>query len=155
MAVHLLHTVGRSLTLEAVSLHDTSSTAALTRANDVDVINPVKRSVEGLTDVIREYERQEMETKIYTLIPPSWLPEMRMFTESEYSTVRSKENTLVRDGELVKAVDDLAAFIEAYLAVRNGIQNQDLHEAMHNVRTRYWAKNYAGIDFSQLYEEFS
>ena len=70
--------------------------------------------MEGLRDLIKEYEHEEMEKKIYKLIPPSWHAEMRMFTEDEFS------DTASRDGTLIKAADDLAAFIESYLSLENG-----------------------------------
>ena len=113
-----------------------------------DIINPVKKSVEGLDDLIKDYERQEMEKKIYKLIPKHWHSAMRMFTENEFS------NNDVRDGELVKGADDLAAFIEAYLSLKNGIQNEDLLYAKINLREKYKSKTISGINFGEIYADF-
>ena len=113
-----------------------------------DIINPVKKSVEGLDDLIKEYEKSEMDKKIYKLIPAEWHSDMRMYTENEF------ENTTNRDGKLVKAADDLAAFIEAYLSVKNGIHNENLMLAMENLRSKYNNKIISGIDFGLIYKEF-
>ncbi|MBE3089577.1 MAG: HD domain-containing protein [Actinobacteria bacterium] len=113
-----------------------------------DIINPVKKSVEGLDDLIKEYERSEMDKKIYKLIPEQWHGEIRMFTEHEF------ENMQNRDGELVKAADDLAAFIEAYLSIINGIHNENLVTAMNNLKEKYKAKVVNGINFGKIYDDF-
>ena len=113
-----------------------------------DIINPVKRSVEGLKELIKEYEQEEMERKIYKLIPSGWHSQMRMFTESEFA------NTSLRDGELIKASDELAAFIEAYLSLKNGINNDDLHNARETIAKKYKSKIILGVDFGKMYEEF-
>jgi len=83
-----------------------------------------------------------MERRIYgpELIPKAWQPEMRIFTENEFlskvtidgqlrhttsdtitaSYNRDRYNPV--DGELVKAADDLAAFMEAYLGCKTAFQ---------------------------------
>ena len=119
-----------------------------------DIINPVKRSVEGLPDLIKEYERDEMERKIYKLIPKQWHSEMRGFTEDEFTDTVMADGKMKRDGELIKAVDDLAAFIEAHLSLVNGIQNVDLKNAKCSVINKYKNKIISGIDFGQLYKGF-
>ena len=113
-----------------------------------DIINPVKRSVEGLKDLITEYEREEMEKKIYKLIPQNWHAAMRMFTENEFT------DTETRGGNLVKGVDELAAFIEAHLALKNGIYNEDLEKARNSLVDKYRLKIIDGIDFGQIYSDF-
>ena len=112
-----------------------------------DIINPVKKSVEGLDDLIKEYEIQEMEKKIYKLIPENWHKDIRRFTEDEFS------NTEERDGELVKGADDLAAYMEAYLALKNGIRNEALVSAMQNLIKKYRGKIISGIDFEKIYRD--
>ena len=114
-----------------------------------DIINPVKKSVEGLDDLIKEYEIQEMEKKIYKLIPESWHGDIRHFTEDEFS------NTGARDGALVKGADDLAAYMEAYLALKNGIRNEALVSAMQNLKNKYRDKIISGIDFEKIYSKFA
>ena len=137
-----------------------------------DIISPVKHSIRGLSNLIKRYEKEQMEEKVYPLVPKDWYPEMRMFTENEFKTIvtvdgqtrrttsddinRSfnRDNFDPRDGELVKAVDDLAAFLEAYLAKKNGIVCKELRQAEQDIRRRYQRKTVAGIDFGELYLRF-
>lgn len=113
-----------------------------------DIINPVKKSVEGLDDLIKEYEIQEMEKKIYKLIPKGWHEDIRQYTENEFS------DTASRDGSLVKGADDLAAYIEAYLTLKNGIKNESLTNAMESLRDKYRDREIMGIDFEEIYAGF-
>ena len=139
-----------------------------------DIISPVKRSATGLDRFVKDFEREEMERRIYgpELIPKAWQPEMRMFTENEFlskvtidgqlrhttsdtitaSYNRDRYNPV--DGELVKAADDLAAFMEAYLALQNGISNPQLHTAVREKQLFYRDRTIADINLSNLYNEF-
>jgi len=113
-----------------------------------DIINPVKKSVKGLDELIKDYEIEEMEKKIYKLIPDSWHKDIRMFTENEFSDINQ------RNGVLVKGADDLAAFIEAYLALKNGIKNGDLIYAKNKLKNKYKSKVIEGINFGKIYSDF-
>ncbi|MDD3628595.1 MAG: HD domain-containing protein [Actinomycetota bacterium] len=113
-----------------------------------DIINPVKKSVKGLDELIKDYEVEEMERKIYKLIPKSWQSDIRMFTENEFS------DTNWRNGVLIKGADDLAAFIEAYLALKNGIRNEDLVYAKNKLKNKYKSKIIEGINFGKIYNDF-
>jgi putative hydrolase of HD superfamily len=137
-----------------------------------DIISPVKRSVEGLDKIIREYEKEMMEKEVYRLIPSSWHSEMRLFTENEFEglvrmdgevrKVTSEEIRLrynedrfdPRDGELVQAADRLAAFIEAYEAIRNGSGCKELQEARWTIKSEYEHSVVSGINFGQIYADF-
>ena len=119
-----------------------------------DVINPVKRAVAGLKDLIKEYERVEMEKKIFKLIPKSWHPAMQMFTENEFVDIVAPGGSIKRDGELIKGIDELAAFIEAYLSLKNGVQSEALETAMADLREEYRSKTICEVDFGRIYSDF-
>ena len=137
-----------------------------------DIISPVKRSIKGLTRLIKEYEREQMEEEVYRLIPRGWRPEMKMFTEDEFAGVvtlrgrmarkRSDEITLrynqdkynPKDGEIIEATDHYAAFLEAYLALKNGITSQELEDAKNSIKKRYQGKVVGGINFGEIYADF-
>ena len=139
-----------------------------------DVISPVKRASTGVDRFVKEFEREEMQRRIYRpkLIPQAWEPEMRMFTEDEFASKVTVEGKLQNatsdaisasynddrynpvDGELVKAADDLAAFMEAYLALQNGISNAQLRTAVREKSLFYRYKTIAGIDFGKVYKGF-
>jgi 5'-deoxynucleotidase YfbR-like HD superfamily hydrolase/competence protein ComGF len=140
-----------------------------------DVISPVKRAATGVDRFVKEFERDEMQRRIYRpkLIPQAWEPEMRMFTEDEFASKVTIEGKLQNttsdaitasynhdqynpvDGELVKAADDLAAFMEAYLALQNGISNAQLRTAVREKSLFYRHKTIAGIDFGKVYKGFN
>jgi putative hydrolases of HD superfamily len=137
-----------------------------------DIISPVKRSIEGLDELLKQYEREQMEEEVYGLIPHDWHDEMKMFTEDEFSnivTVGGKHVTVSsneisakynsdkfnpRDGELLKAVDELAAFIEAFMALKNGLTSQDMSDAKNRLSEKYKHSEVAGIRFGELYADF-
>lgn len=137
-----------------------------------DIISPVKRSVEGLSDLIKEYEKEQMEREVYALIPAEWHAEMRMFTENEFASIVTLNNRIEgkssddisvnfnadacnpRDGELVEATDHLAAFIEAYMAIKNGMTSQELEEAKGSLKHKYKHAVIAGIKFGEIYADF-
>ena len=137
-----------------------------------DIISPVKVSVEGLDELIKEYEKEQMNKEVYGLIPRAWHREIRMFTEDEFSGViyvngrrkkvssddingkYNKDRFNPRDGEIVKAADSLGAFIEAHAAIRNGSRSQQFQEAKVEFKNRYGRANIAGINFGEIYADF-
>ena len=142
---------------------------ALTR----DIISPVKHSVRGLDNLIKSYEKEEMEEKVYPLVPAAWHGDLRLYAEDEFRDVvyidgvpttttsdeigqhYNKNSYNPRDGQLVKAVDDLAAYLEAYLARANGIASPELKRASESIKRKYRDYHIAGIDFGPLYTQGS
>lgn len=137
-----------------------------------DIISPVKRSIEGLHDLIKEYEKEQMEKEVYSLIPRAWHPDIRMFTEREFDSIvrisgrrrkvsseeiNSRYNKDIyrpRDGEIVKAADSLAAFIEAYVAIKNGSYSPGFQQAKLSLRETYGKCSIGGINFGEIYSDF-
>ncbi|MDD5223018.1 MAG: HD domain-containing protein [bacterium] len=139
-----------------------------------DIISPVKRSVSGLDKLIKQYESEQMKKVVYRLIPPKWHPEIKMFTEDEFKSVIILDKKIVvkksevinrlynedrynpRDGEIIKAIDNLTAYLEAFLSINNGLKNDQLIEARDNISKRYTElePRIGGIDFSALYADF-
>ena len=137
-----------------------------------DIISPVKRSVEGLEELVKEIEQRQMEERIYPLLPPSWHSEIKYFTEDEF-TGKIIENGRVRfvsseeinelynedrytplDGEIIRACDQLAACMETYLSISYGIRSTHLEEANRQLQENYRHRSIAGIDFSRLFGFF-
>ncbi len=137
-----------------------------------DIISPVKKSIAGLEEIIKEYERKEMKEKIFNLIPEDWHEEMKIYTEDEFSSIIKKNGRIIKtttdeiqqkynedmyspkDGELVKAIDDLSAFVEAFLAKRNGIVNEKLDEAIVSLKKDYKDKYIGGISLGEIFADF-
>ncbi|HOE16100.1 MAG TPA: HD domain-containing protein [Syntrophorhabdaceae bacterium] len=138
-----------------------------------DIISPVKRSIAGLDKLIKSYEKEQMEKEVFSLIPGEWEPEIRMFTEDEFSSVIVRDGKTVkttsedisasfnmdeynpRDGEMIKVVDDLAAYVEAYCALENGVKSNDLHDARSSIGEKYKEKVIDSINFGEIFREFS
>jgi len=139
-----------------------------------DIISPVKRAATGLDRFVKDFEREEMQRRIYgpELIPKAWQPQMRMFTEEEFVSKVTIDGHVSHttsdaitasynhdrydpvDGEVVKAADDLAAFMEAYLALQNGISNEQLQTAVQEKQLFYREKTIAGINLGNVYNAF-
>lgn len=137
-----------------------------------DIISPVKSSVEGLSDLIKEYEKEQMEKEVYGLIPEEWHEEMRRYTENEFASTiisdgkiepKSSDEISVsfnedlydpRDGEIIKATDILAAFLEAHLALKNGMTSIEMEHSKNNLKNEYRDAVIAGIRFGEIYADF-
>jgi len=109
-----------------------------------DVLLPIKKSVEGLEDLIKDYEREQMDERVYPLIPKEWRKEFKLYTLTEFKDIVTVKNRPFptdfrdictnfnddkynpRDGAVVHACDKLAAFLEAHLAINNGIRNEQI-----------------------------
>jgi putative hydrolase of HD superfamily len=95
-----------------------------------------------------------------------------MFTEDEFSTIVTRDGQTMktdsetisrefnhdacnpRDGEAIKTIDDLAAYVEAYCSIENGVKSRDLGEARKSIREKYKGKVINGINFGDLFKEF-
>ncbi len=137
-----------------------------------DIISPVKRSVEGLSQMIKQYEKELMEKEVYSLLPEGWRTEFEMFFEYEFDAVAAVDGAIVRstsadlhvrynddrfnprDGELVKCADALAAFVEAYAGVRNGSTSPDLQFAKLKIQEQNQDRTIAGLNLGEIYSDF-
>ena len=137
-----------------------------------DIVSPVKKSIAGLEELIKEIENRQVEERLFPLIPPAWRREIRYFTEDEFSSkvvldgvvsVVGSDEIGVRynqdryqplDGELVRACDHLAAFLEASLSIQYGIKTRHLEDGQRSFGEAYRNKTVAGIDFGRLFGFF-
>ncbi|MFA6098426.1 MAG: HD domain-containing protein [Patescibacteria group bacterium] len=119
---------------------------ALTR----DVIRPIKQ-VGKMSDLVKKFEHDEMKRRVYPLLPPNIAEDIKYFTVNEF-TVQEKNGRILRNGDLIKAIDHLAAYLEAYLALQNGITNKKLSEARISLTHMYAGKIICGVDFGVLYK---
>ncbi|MEI7828057.1 MAG: hypothetical protein WCI87_09790, partial [Euryarchaeota archaeon] len=80
---------------------------------------------------------------------------VRHITSDEITASYNRDKYNPVDGELVKAADDLAAFMEAYLALQNGISNSQLQTAVQEKQLFYRGRAIAGINLGNVYAGFS
>jgi putative hydrolase of HD superfamily len=137
-----------------------------------DIVSPVKTSVEGLDEIIKDYERMQFEERILPLLPSSIRDEVIYFIQDEFSN-RIMEHGEVRkdipgpqmeqynhdryspvDGEVIRACDKLAAFIEASLSIRHGIRSQHLLDGRAKIYREYSSLERGGINFAALFNYY-
>ena len=146
-----------------------------------DIISPVKRSAPEITELIRAYEERELERVIMEpLASGGWQDlvdrlgyylglevgseftasvredgAVRAVTTAELAQGLDRDELDPKDGELLKMCDRLAAFIEAYTALRNGISSDQLHMALHRIRQVYLQSPVvAGVHVGALLADF-
>lgn len=128
-----------------------------------DIISPVKKSVADIGDMIREYEKAELTRRVLDPLRAggrgvladrlSYLLGLELGDEfKEAVRLRGKvvpmdldkleaegdrDDLDPKDGRMLKVCDDLAAFIEAYTTLRNGISNDQLQVAIWRLRDKY------------------
>lgn len=139
-----------------------------------DIISPVKKSVEGLDELIKIYEKKALEEHIFPLIPSSWKGELEYFTQDEFSnkvclngkkvvTEISDEEMTDKynsndwnpmDGRIIEGCDKLAAFIEASQSIRLGIRSPALEDGMNNLYSRFGKSHICGFAMGQLFDLF-
>ena len=138
-----------------------------------DITSPIKGAVAGLEGIIKEYEQLQVEEKLLPLLPHSWHREIKYYMEDEFENRIVKDGKVVKglsfealhtqhntaadnpvDGELIRACDHLAAFIEACLSMRYGISSRHLEEGRKRLLQKYRKQTISGIHFGALYEAF-
>lgn len=134
-----------------------------------DIVSPVKRSVQGLEQLIKEIESRQLEERILPLLPASWHQELQYFIEDEFASkvVLNGRSQVVKsddinlnynedcydplDGELIRACDHLAAYMEAHLSLSHGIKSLHLEQGIADLSNLYRGSVLAGVDFGKLY----
>lgn len=136
-----------------------------------DIISPIKRSIQGLDELIKEIEQRQMEDVLLPLLPQAWQEDILNFTVDEFRNkirldgkVQVLEGDIPEaynqdvyspvDGAMLKGCDHLAAFLEAWLSIQCGITSHHLSGVVDELPRQYAGKNIGGIDFGMIYEQF-
>ena len=127
-----------------------------------DIISPVKQSISGLPQIIKEYEDKELEQRIFAPLRNEGLTSLveqieyylgigvgSEFQESvrpggqvcpvaDFAELNTKNIDQMdpKDGQLIKNCDNLAAFLEAHSSIRNGVSSPHLLEAQVRLFTK-------------------
>ncbi|MDR3222196.1 MAG: HD domain-containing protein [Methanobrevibacter sp.] len=132
-----------------------------------DIVSPIKRSVEGLDDLIKEYETYQMENEILPLIPESWGSELKYLTEDEFDNKIIEKGKIKKvvsigdfnqdkyspiDGELIEVADKLSAYMEAIASVRYGITSKELENASKNIKDEFSSKKIPNLNVKEIYK---
>ncbi|HIU64322.1 MAG TPA: HD domain-containing protein [Candidatus Avacidaminococcus intestinavium] len=138
-----------------------------------DIVSPVKRSVKGLDELIKEIEKRQIAEKILPLLPLNWHQEILYFSENEFCDRIIKEGNVyicdtpeeigefynenkfcAIDGSVLKGCDNLAAFVEAWLSRTHGINSRHVNDGEKALREKYHNVSIAGIPFGEIYAKF-
>lgn len=147
-----------------------------------DIISPVKHSVKELGEIIRKYEAEELERRIFAplrqagkeMLVANMAYYLGMDTGSEFhETIRKADGTAQRivsfdalhtqfndnmhspkDGRLIKDCDMLAAFLEAHSSIRNGVSSPHLQEAMARLRSDICKQSVPLLQLDTLLADF-
>ncbi|GFM32906.1 HD domain-containing protein [Desulfovibrio subterraneus] len=145
-----------------------------------DIISPVKKSVDKLDDFIKEYEAEELERRVLAPLRAEGYERLAwrlgyflgLETGSEFDEAIVVDGSIKKlnfeqlqshynedqfdpkDGVMLKACDTLAAFIEAYTAVRNGISVDELHQALWRLRQQHRKLVIGNIHVGALLADF-
>jgi Predicted hydrolases of HD superfamily len=137
-----------------------------------DIISPVKNSIAGLGELIKEIEDMQMEEVIYPLLPKEWQKEIRYYTEDEFTsrvmteagciavdseTINLKYNEdrfSPVDGQIIEFSDKFAAYMEAYLSIKHGIFSRNLDDGHKQLYEKYSNIKVAGLELGNMFDYF-
>lgn len=141
---------------------------ALTR----DIVSPIKKSVEGLGEILAEIEQEQMHKVIYPMLPKEWHDEISYFTNDEFSSkiliegepiIKSSDEINEKynqdkfspvDGQIIRGCDHLSAFIEAFMSISYGVSSEPIVSGYKQLKKDYENKLIGGIDFSIPFKYF-
>ncbi len=146
-----------------------------------DIISPVKQSAPEIADLIRNYEELETERVVLGPLCQGGYEDIanrlefflgteigsefracvmesgkvKQVSSLELAEQYNEDCFDPKDGELLKVCDRLSAFIEAYVAIKNGIAAEQLHSAVWSIRGEYENRpEVAGIQISAVLADF-
>lgn len=137
-----------------------------------DIVSPVKNSIGGLGELIKEIEDGQMEEVIYPLLPAGWDSEIRYFTENEFASKIMKDGSMLEttsdeinarynddifspvDGNIIEFCDKLAAYLEAWLSIKHGISSRNLTDGHKQLYDKYRNCKVAGLDAGMIFDYF-
>lgn len=146
-----------------------------------DIISPVKKSFEGLGQLIRQYEENELERRVFTPLNSAGYQSITsrlayylgLETGSEFHDTiinaagrvervdfeslqerHNRDDCDPKDGEAIKVCDILAAYIEAYTAMRNGIASDHIQQAFWRMREQNAKRMLGGFHIGALFTDF-
>lgn len=145
-----------------------------------DIISPVKKSFASLGQLIREYEESELARRVleplkaeghknitarlgYYLGLSSGSEfhdtimengKLRIISFDALQKTYNRDEYDPKDGEAIKVCDTLAAYIEAYTAMRNGITSDQIQQAFWRLREQNAKAMLGDIHIGGLFTDF-
>jgi len=108
-----------------------------------DVITPIKTSIDGLDELLSEYEKEMISSVVLPLLPKEWHEEFHSLVDDPFS------GSSGTDGKAIKVCDRLAAYMEAYVSERYGVSSSSLSKGKDELRAKLLSSD-SGIDAEGL-----
>jgi len=137
-----------------------------------DIVSPVKSSVDGLNNIIKEIEDAQMKKVIYPLVTEEIKKDLEFYTQDEFASKIIIDGKIIKvtsdeindkynkdeyfpiDGEIIRGCDHLSAFLEAYMSIKYGITSEQIQDGYRNISEKYENRIIGSIDFGQLFDYF-
>ena len=95
-----------------------------------DVITPIKTSIDGLGELLSEYEMEMVSKTLLPLLPEEWHNEFLSLVDDPFKGP---------GGKAIKACDLLAAYMEAHVSECHGISSKALSNGKEELRTKLFS----------------
>ena len=145
-----------------------------------DIISPVKYSIEGLNEIISEYEMRLIDERILPFVPENFRNEFSYilgireqngkFIKNEFENRICEKKPLLHegtmenvnedkfnaiDGKALKYCDKLAAYFEAGISISYGVKSKELTDGFNKMDEFFREKpTIDGVNFNEICEEF-
>ncbi|RDU65876.1 competence protein ComGF [Helicobacter didelphidarum] len=138
-----------------------------------DIISPIKKSVEGLDELLKIIEQEEMQSKILNKLPQFIQKDIIYWTENEFHNKYKIDNKVIYNidsttlltnfnhnrfdticGELLKFCDKLTAFLEARISILHGVSSSDLVNGSEAIYEELLHKEILGVKLGVVVREF-
>ncbi len=133
-----------------------------------DIVAPIKRRA-GIGDILKEYEREQVERIILPLLPDFLREEFAYilgFADQELDefTDRIREKGRAKrvermdreecrdpvDGTLIRACDYTGAYVEARLSIHHGVTSRHLEKGCESIRRAVEGMGWLGVSFGDI-----
>ena len=145
-----------------------------------DIISPVKYGIEGLNEIISEYEMRLIDERILPFVPENFRNEFSYilgireqsgkFIKNEFENRICEKKPLLHegtmenvnedkfnaiDGKALKYCDKLAAYFEAGISISYGVKSKELTDGFNKMDEFFREKpTIDGVNFNEICEEF-
>ena len=145
-----------------------------------DIISPVKYGIEGLNEIISEYEMRLIDERILPFVPENFRNEFSYilgireqsgkFIKNEFENRICEKKPLLHegtmenvnedkfnaiDGKALKYCDKLAAYFEAGISISYGVKSKELTDGFNKMDEFFREKpTIDGVNFNEICDEF-
>jgi putative hydrolase of HD superfamily len=139
-----------------------------------DVRGPLKKKLPVLEDTLKELSNELLEREVIKLLPPKWQRDFETLCltdlKQNFALINGTRTPVTNadimgqynsdlfypvSGCLVKAADDLSAFLESVQAVNNGCGSPEIQAGKYSIATDYEGIRIGNLDLGLLYRELS